>query len=72
VRALGVTPVIARRGRPHGSQLGVHRWVVERTLAWLHGFRHLRIRWEHRDDIHDGFLQLAVCLILYRRACALC
>ncbi|WP_165396233.1 IS5 family transposase [Streptomyces sp. F001] len=71
VRALGITPHIARRGQPHGSGLGVHRWVAERALAWLHGFRHLRIRWERRDDIHDGFLQLATCIILYRRVRAL-
>jgi transposase len=71
VRALGITPRIARRGRPHGSGLGVFRWVAERALAWLHGFRRLRIRWERRDDIHDGLLQLATCIILYRRAQAL-
>jgi hypothetical protein len=59
--------IIARRGQPHGSGLGVYRWVAERALAWLHGFRHLRIRWERRDDIHDRFLQLATCIILYRR-----
>ncbi|MFD8480537.1 IS5 family transposase [Kitasatospora sp. NPDC059673] len=47
----GVKPVIARRGVPHGSRLGVHRWVVEHTIAWLHGFRRLRIRRERRDDI---------------------
>lgn len=44
VWATGVKPVIARRGVPHGSGLGVYRWVVERTIAWLHGFRRLRIR----------------------------
>ena len=67
VRTLGITPVIARRRQAHGSGLGAHRRVVERGLSWLHNFRHLRIRWERRDDIHDAFLQLAVCLILYRR-----
>lgn len=71
VRTLGITPVIARRGQAHGSGLGVHRWVVERTVSWLHGFRHLRTRWERRDNIHDSFLQLATCLILYRRTQAL-
>lgn len=72
VRALGVTPpVIARRGQVHGSGLGVHRRVVERGLCWLHGFRHLGIRWERRDDIHDAFLQLVICLIPHRRVRAL-
>ncbi len=55
--------MIARRGEPHGTGLGIFRYAVERTIAWLHGFRRLRIRWERRDDIHEAFLGLAVCLI---------
>jgi hypothetical protein len=39
---------------------------VERSFAWLHRFRRLLIRWERRDDIHLGFLQLACCLIAFR------
>jgi transposase len=58
LRALGITPVIARRGTEHGSGLGVYRWVVEATFALLHRFRRLRIRWEIRDDIHEAFLTL--------------
>jgi transposase len=41
--------------------------VVERTFAWLHGFRRLRIRWERRPDIHEAFLKLACCLITHRQ-----
>ncbi|GAA3626813.1 hypothetical protein GCM10022419_135290 [Nonomuraea rosea] len=33
VRRTGIKPIIARRGTPHGSGLGIHRWVVERTIA---------------------------------------
>ncbi len=54
VRARRIIPVIARRGTPHGSGLGVYRWVVERTFAWLHGFKRLRVRWERRADIHEA------------------
>ena len=67
VRALGITPVIARRGVEHGSGLGVHRWVVEQSFALLHWFRRLRIRWEIRDDIHEAFLRLACGIICWRR-----
>ena len=35
----GIRPVIAKRGEPHGTGLGIFRYVVERTIAWLHGFR---------------------------------
>ncbi|MFC9398732.1 IS5 family transposase [Streptomyces sp. NPDC057027] len=72
VWAQGIKPVIARRGVPHGSGLGVHRWVVERTIAWFHGFRRLRVRWERRDDIHEAFLGLATCLITHRHVQRLC
>lgn len=67
VRALGVKPVIARRGTDHGSGLGTQRWVVERAFAHLHWFRRLRIRWEIRDDIHEAFLTLGCALICWRR-----
>ncbi len=62
----GITPVIARRGTEHGSGLGIHRWVVEQTIALLHWFRRLRIRWEIRDDIHEAFLSLACAIICWR------
>lgn len=52
----GIRPVIAKRGQPHGTSLGIFRYVVERTIAWLHGFRRLRIRWERRGDTHEAFL----------------
>jgi transposase len=66
LRARGIRPLIARRGAPHGSGLGRQRWVVERTLSWLHQFKRLRTRWEQRADIHEAFLRLACCLICWR------
>lgn len=56
---------VARRGHPHGSGLGKVRWVVERTHAWLHNFRRLRIRFERHADIHEVFLKLDCCLICW-------
>ncbi|MFF5114153.1 IS5 family transposase [Streptosporangium sp. NPDC000509] len=67
LREKRIEPIIARRGTPHGSGLGVHRWVVEQTLALLHWFRRLRIRWEIRDDIHEAFMILASAIICWRR-----
>ena len=67
LRARGIRPVIARRGTPHGSGLGRERWVVERTIAWLHQLRRLRVRWERRADIHEAFMSLACNLICLRR-----
>jgi IS5 family transposase len=67
LRAKGITPIIARRGTDHGSGLGTRRWVVEQTIALLHWFRRLRIRWEIRDDIHEAFPTLACAINCWRR-----
>jgi transposase len=68
LRKRGITPVIPKRNRKHGSGLGVFRWVVERTISWLHQFRRLRIRWERRDDIHEAFVSLSEALICLNQA----
>jgi transposase len=54
LRQRGITSRIARRGVAHGCGLGKQRWVVERGIAWLHGFERLRTRGERRADIHLG------------------
>jgi transposase len=42
----------------HGTGLGFFRWFVERTLAWLHRFRRLALRYERRAAVHETFLTL--------------
>jgi len=64
--ARGVKPIIARRATEHGSGLGKLRWVVERTFAWLHQFRRLRLRWERRPELHEAFMHLACAFICQR------
>lgn len=71
-RIRGVIPRIARRGIESSQRLGKHRWVIERTFAWLNRFRRLAIRYERRADIHLAFTTLAcalVCLNQVRRFC---
>jgi transposase len=65
LRALGIKPILAKRNTPHGSGLGVYRWVVERTIAWLHQFRRLRTRCEKRILMHRAFVHLACALICW-------
>lgn len=59
LRGLGITPVFAQRGQPHGSGLGKDRYVVERTIAAIHQNRRLKVRYDRRADIHQAFLTLA-------------
>jgi transposase len=66
LRWLGITPVLAARYTEHGSGLGVFRWFVERTIAWLHSFGRLRRRLDRLTEIQEAFLQLACDLICVR------
>ena len=52
-------PRLSCRGIDSSQRLGCHRYVVERSLAWLVGYRRLQVRYERRADILLGFLQLA-------------
>jgi transposase len=67
LRARRITPQIAPPKSQHGSGLGKERWVVERSISWLHQHRRLRIRWERRDDIHEALLQIACCLVCFKQ-----
>ena len=53
------SPHVPRQG------LGVFRWVVERTLAWLDRFRRLAVRYERHDRVHHAFLTLGCALICW-------
>ena len=46
--------------------------MVERTLAWLRGYRRLRIRDERRADMHEAFLKLGCVLILFKHLQKFC
>ena len=66
LRRRGVAARIARRGVESSERLGRHRWVVERTFAWLLGHRRLGVRCERRADPVRAFLHLACSLICLR------
>ena len=64
-RRRGIAPRIARRSVETSQKLGRHRWVIERTLAWLNRFRRLVTRYKRRSDIHHAFTALACSLICF-------
>ena len=66
LRRRKIVPHLAKRRTAHGSGLGVYRWVVERTISWLHGFRKLRFVTEKNLGMQYAFLQLAASLICFR------
>jgi len=63
----GIRALLPKRGEADTRGLGKIRWVVERTLSWLHQFRRLRTRWERRTDIHQAFLTLAAAIVCFRK-----
>lgn len=67
LRRRHITPHLARRRTEHDSGLGVVRYVAEQSQALLHQFKRLRTRYDVRDDIHEAFLDLACCVICWRR-----
>jgi transposase len=53
---------VTRRSDPDAR----HRWVVERTNAWLRRFRRLNTRYEPQAHVYHAYLTLALVLILAR------
>src|SRR5262249_54635054 len=62
---LGFTGAIARKGLPAPLQAG-KRWVVERTQAWMNGYRKLRRYTEPDGRIVDFYLFLAAAFVVVR------
>ena len=63
----GITPRIARRGIDTSERLGRHRWKIERTIAWLTGYRRLTIRYERHAHLFGAFLSLAATLTCFKK-----
>lgn len=52
---------------PRPTRHPARRWVVERTIAWLHQCRGILIRWEKAATNYLGLLKLACALLWFRR-----
>ncbi|OHV50942.1 IS5 family transposase [Frankia sp. CcI156] len=67
LRRRGIAVRIARRGVDSTERLGRHRWKVERTLAWLGGYRRLSPRYERNGYNFLGFLCLAAAITCWKK-----
>ena len=52
---------------PNIKKYSPKRWVVERTNSWHNRFRKLFTRYEKKSENYLGLLQLACCIIIYRK-----
>jgi IS5 family transposase len=66
-RKRGIAPRIARRGIESSEKRGRHRWVVERSLAWLSQYRRLTVRYERLAELHLALVTLACALLCWKR-----
>lgn len=57
---------IARKSIESSERLG-RRWVIERTMSWLSGYRRLSPRYERNPRNYLAFLGLAAALCCYKR-----
>lgn len=67
LRERGLVPRIARPGIESGERLGRHRWKIERSIAWLFGYRRLTVRYERKGSHFLAFLGLAAALTCYKK-----
>lgn len=71
----GIEPIIPARGNNRrathqdGRKLRRyrHRWIVERTIAWIGHFRRLVVRYERLLTTYAGFFHLACAMITLRK-----
>lgn len=62
----GIAVRIARPEIEPAHRLGAHRYKVERTIAWLGGYRRLCVRWERKASNFLAMLAIACILICYK------
>ncbi|MDL4819312.1 IS5 family transposase [Actinomadura sp. OS1-43] len=67
LRRRGIVPRIARAGVESSERLGRHRWMIERTPAWLFGYRRLTVRYERHGHLFNAFLALAAAITCYKK-----
>lgn len=48
------------------------RWVVERAIAWLKGFHHIRTRYTKYSNNFKSLIEIAVSMMLMRRVTGSC
>jgi hypothetical protein len=63
----GIAVRIARKAVETSQTLGKHRWIIERSIAWLFDYRHLTIRYERHANHFCAFLTLAAILTCFKK-----
>ena len=71
----GIDPIIPKRRNntrathQDGRKLSRyrHRWIIERTNAWLQTFRKIFVRYERLVEVYQALIHMACALLVLRR-----
>lgn len=71
----GIEPIIPARVNNHraicqdGRKLRRyrHRWIMERTIAWLGNFRRLTVRYDRLMETYGGFFHIACAMLTLKK-----
>jgi IS5 family transposase len=66
LRRHGIKARIARRGTDSTAKLGRHRWVVERTVAWMLNYKRLGLRYDRTEQTMTALLTLACAFTCWK------
>ena len=59
--------IVKRSDDQKGFQVQPHRWIVERTFAWLCKYRRLVRDYEYLTQSSEAMIRWAMCHIMVRR-----
>jgi putative transposase len=59
--------IVKRSDATAGWQVLPHRWIVERTFAWLGRYRRLSKDYEGRTDVSETMIRVAMIHLMVRR-----
>jgi len=62
-----VIEVVKRSADAHGFQALPHRWIVERTFAWLGHYRRLSKDYEYLPESSEAMIDLAMSRLMVKR-----
>ena len=70
MREFGYVPHVRSRGEERKEMSEgkrPRRWIVEVAHSWVNRFRKILVRFEKTQSSHEGLLQLAASIIIYRK-----
>ena len=62
-----VLEIVTRSPEAKGFEVLPHRWIVERTLAWIGNCRRLSKDYEELPESSEGFVRLCMIHLMLRR-----